>query len=48
MMGKDWNFSVPFVALVYVAVVHATSNTGILSLVFGVCELKIILNHLCC
>jgi len=47
MMGKAWNFSVPFIAL-YSAVVHATSNSGILSLVFGICELKIILNYLCC
>ena len=48
MPGKDWNFAVPLIALVYVAVVFVTSNTGILSLVFGVCELKIILNYLCC
>jgi len=48
VMGKAWNFSVPFIALVYAAVVHATSKSGILSLDFGICELKIILNYLCC
>jgi len=48
MMGKAWNFSVPYIALVYSEVVCATSNSGILSLVFGICELKIILNYLCC
>jgi hypothetical protein len=48
MMGKNWISSIPLIALLYVAVVCASDNIGILSLVFGVCKLKIILNYLCC
>jgi hypothetical protein len=47
-IGKDQTFSLPFVALVYATIAHATNNTSISALVCGVtCELKIVSYYLC-